>query len=137
MAVPVNKRTQGQLAVNVKTRELCVYTLRVTANEKFFPQEQKAFVEQLRDAAISIHCLCWEANNIVVGKDSDRKRRRINFQAQAADRCNTLCALIDIAKPLFHLSSKRVIYWTNLAVQARNMIRAWRENDIKRYSNIE
>lgn len=132
MSVPVNQRTQGELEVNVKARTLCVYTLKITANEKHFPVEQKAFTEKIRTASIDIYTLCWEANNIRVDGRMDRYLRRIALQETAADKCNTLCALIEIAKSLFHLSSKRCIYWIDQTVKLRAMIRAWANSDLKR-----
>lgn len=53
MSVPVNKRSHGELEVNVMARDLCAYTLRITANQKNFPTEQKSFTEKIRDAAIA------------------------------------------------------------------------------------
>ena len=71
-------------------------------------------------------------NNIKVGGSAERYRSRLELQARAADRCNALCAMIEIAKPLFHLPSKRATYWIGQTVEVRNQIRAWRESDMKR-----
>ena len=132
MSVPVNKRSHGELEVNVMARELCAYTLRITANPKKFPVDQKSFTEKIRDVAIDIYTLCWEANNIKVDNRMDRYLRRIELQEIAADKCNTLCALIEISKPLFHLSSKRCTYWIDRTVNLRAVIRAWANSDLKR-----
>ena len=132
MSVPVPMRSHGELEVNTKALELCIYTLRVTSNQKTFPIDQLSFTEKIREAAIEIHLLCWEANNIKVGNDIDKYNRRINLQSMAADRCNRLCALIEIAKGLFHLKSKRAVYWVGLTVNLRAMIRAWHDSDVKR-----
>ena len=132
MSVPVPKRSVGELNVNTITRGLCVYTLMITANPKTFPDDQKAFTELLRKNAISIHILCWRANNIKVSGNPERYQARLAAQAQAADLCNDFYALIEVAKPLFHLSSKRVIYWQRQVVNVRNQIRAWHDSDAKR-----
>ena len=132
MSVSKPLRQEGQLEINVEARALCTYTLLITSNEKHFPVEQKSFTEKLRDAAIEIHLLCWEANNIRVDNNADKYNRRIALQNEAADKCNRLSALIDVAKPVFHLSSKRTIYWMKLTLELRNKIRAWRDNDVKR-----
>ena len=58
MAVPVPKRKPGELDVNTMTRGLCTYTLRITANPKTFPEDQKSFTEQLRKTALAIHTKC-------------------------------------------------------------------------------
>lgn len=132
MAVPVPIRNQGQLEVNTKTLELCAYTLKITANEKNFPKLQDEFIQRIRGAAVDIHCMCWEANNIKVNNSLERYNARLSLQNQAADKCNRLCALIEIAKPLLHLSGKRTRYWIHRTAEVRNLIRAWHESDTKR-----
>lgn len=110
MSVPVPQRSEGELEVNTKARVLTVYTLKILENEKWFPQSQKAFITKLQDCVIEIQALCWEANNIKVNGDPEKYKRRMNLQNQAAEKCNRMLMLIDTAKPLFHLESKRVRY---------------------------
>ena len=59
--------------------------------------------------------------------------RRLSFQEQAAIQCNILLSLMDIAQGIFHLSTKRIVYWGKKTIEARNLIRAWRDADRKRY----
>ena len=132
MSVPVPKRKTGELDVNTLARALCVYTLRITANPKTFQPDQVSYTELLRRCAIQIHTMCWRANNIRVAGSQQRYEDRITAQARAADLCNDLYAMIEVAKPLFHLSSKRVIYWQKQVVNVRNHIRAWHDVDVKR-----
>ena len=131
MSVPLPKRDPGELNVNTLARAMCVYTLRITANPKTFPPDQASYTELLRRTAIQIHVLCWRANNIKVN-DDQRYRDRIEAQARAADLCNDLYAMIEVAKPLFHLSSRRTVYWQNQVVNVRNHIRGWHDSDAKR-----
>ena len=131
MSVPVPKRGQGELEVNTKARALTVYTLKILENEKWFPKEQRRFIEMLQDCAIEIQALCWEANEIKVAGNEERYRRRLDLQEQAAEKCNRFHMLVETAKPLFHLESKRVRFWINQIVTLRNMIRGWRESNVK------
>ena len=134
MSVPVNQRTQGKLEVCVKAHFLCCYTLQITANPKvFIPDFQRSLTDKIINTAIDIHTLCWSANNILVNSPEDLKERTA-CQDRAAIRCNVLLSLIEIAKSIFHLSSKRVTYWAGLAIETRNLIRSWRASDLKRYS---
>lgn len=134
MSVPVNQRTHGKLEVCVKAHDLCCYTLQITANKKNFTQEfQESLTNRIVEAAIDIHTLCWSANNILVNSVDDLRERTM-YQEKAAIRCNILLSLIDVAKQIFHLSTKRVTYWANKTIETRNLIRAWRESDFKRYS---
>lgn len=134
MSVPVNQRTHGKLEVCVKAHDLCCYTLQITANKKNFTQEfQESLTNRIVEAAIDIHTLCWSANNILVNSVDDLRERTM-YQEKAAIRCNILLSLIDVAKRIFHLSTKRVTYWAGKTIEMRNLIRAWRESDLKRYS---
>ncbi len=132
MSVPVPNRSRGELEVNTKARELTVYTLRVLSNEKWFPQAQSKYADMIRECVLDIQSKCWEANNIKVDGDRTRYQRRINLQDEAADRCNSLCMLVETAKPLYHLRSTRVRYWITQAVALRQIIRGWREENAKR-----
>jgi len=118
----------------VKARELCVYTLRITVNPKIFkPEYQHALTDKIVDTALEIQNLSWSANNVLVNSAEDMYRR-LDYQDRAADACNNLLSLIEIAKPIYHLATKRVIHWSGLAIETRKLIRAWREADRKRYS---
>lgn len=134
MSVPINQRTHGKLEVCVKAHDLCCYTLQITANKKnFTPEFQEALTNRIVEAAIDIHTLCWSANNILVNSVDDLRERTM-YQEKAAIKCNILLSLIDVAKRIFHLSTKRVTYWAGKTIETRNLIRAWRESDLKRYS---
>ena len=132
MSVPVPQRGHGELEVNTKARILTVYTLKILENEKWFPQNQRRFIEKLQDCAIDIQALCWEANEIKVGNSKSRYQRRIDLQDMAAEKCNRMAMLVETAKPLFHLESKRVRYWLNLILTLRDIIRGWHDSDVKR-----
>jgi hypothetical protein len=136
MSVPVNQRSHGKLEACVKAHDLCCYTLQITSNKKVFTTEyQESLTNRIVQSAIEIHTLCWSANNVLV-KTKDDRDERLAFQRDAAVQCNVLLSLIEIAKRIFHLSTKRVLYWSNLTIEARNLIRAWRESDKKRYSGL-
>ena len=134
MSVPVNERSHGKLEACVKARELCVHTLRITKNPKVFkPEYQNALTDKIIDAALDVQNLSWSANNLLVNSAEDL-RQRLEYQERAANACNTLLSLIEISKPIFHLATKRVTFWSGLAIDTRKLLRAWREADRKRYS---
>lgn len=134
MSVPVNERSHGKLEACVKARDLAVYTIQITKNKKIFVAEyQEAITDDIIRTAVSIHMLAWTANNILVNSRADLDER-LSLQEQACRQCNVLLSLIDIAKPLFHLDTKRVVYWGTKVIETRNLIRAWRESDRKRYA---
>ncbi len=134
MSVPENQRTHGKLEACAKARQLCCYTIKITSNKKIFTEEyHEVLTKRIADCALNIHLLSWGANNVLVNSAEDM-RERLLMQEKAARECNNLLSLMEIARSVFHLSSKRVKYWGGLTVETRNLIRAWRESDRKRYS---
>lgn len=134
MSVPVNQRTHGKLEACVKAKELCCYTVKITSNKKIFVAEyQEALTNRIIDCALNIHLFSWGANNILVNSVEDM-RERLLLQEKAALECNQLLALMEVAKSVFHLSSKRIEYWAGRTIETRTLIKAWRESDRKRYS---
>lgn len=137
--VPKGKQKEGKLLVSVMAREMVVHTLQITANEKvFIPKFQTALTNRIIDTSIQIHKCIWSANNInVCGNDSEyRYKCRKRLQEQAINECENLLALIDIAKPLFHIEGRRIVYWSKLVINVKVKTQSWKESDTKRYENI-
>lgn len=137
MSVPEPKRTENKLEVCIKALDLCTYTLQITKNKNVFVAEyQDALTDKIIQTAIDIHTCVWSANNVLVNSPKSYENRR-NLQETAAIKCNVLLSLIDIAKPLFHLSYKRVTYWSGKAIKTRNLIRNWKKSDAERYKQYK
>ena len=135
MSVPENARTKGKLEACVKAHDLACYTLQITTNKKNFPEQfQAALTDKIVSVALDIHTLAWSANNVLVNSPEDLAER-LGFQELAAVACNILLSMIEVAHRVFHLPTKRVVYWSGKAIETRNLIRAWRESDRKRYSD--
>lgn len=133
MSVPVNQRSHGKLEACVRAHGLCAYTLQITANKNVFTVEyQAALTDRIIATALNIHTLTWSANNTLVKTPEDLRKRQ-KLQEDAAIQCNILLSLIEIAKPIFHLTTKRVVYWSSMAIETRGLIRAWKETDARRY----
>ena len=129
MSVPKDKRDEGELAVNTVARSICVHILNITGNEKNFPVTQSHYITMMQDLAIQIDLDCWKANNILVGDSERYYRDRLELQDKAAGECTDMLELINIAKPLFHMNSKRYKYLTTQYAKLRKMIRAWHKSD--------
>ena len=135
MSVPENARTKGKLEACVKAHDLACYTLQIATNKKNFPEQfQTALTDKIVSVALEIHTLAWSANNVLVNSPEDLAER-LGFQERAAVACNILLSMIEVAHRVFHLPTKRVVYWSGKAIETRNLIRAWRESDRKRYSD--
>lgn len=137
MSVPEGQRGTGKLEVIVKSLELSDYTLKITANPKvFLPEYQKSITDDINRIALAIYVDVWTANNIMVKSAEDLAERR-RLQERAARNCNNLLALMQLAQKLFHLKLKRIKYWGEKTITARNFIRAWKESDYKRYAKLQ
>ena len=134
MSVPEEKRKPGKLEVIIKALDLATYTIQITANEKTFnPKYHAAVTDDLINHAKEIYLICWTANNIRVTSDNETYKERKRLQDKAIVECTTFLGLLDIAKRVFHLETKRVTYWGNKIINCRKLIRAWRDSDKKRY----
>ena len=139
MSVPVNERTHGKLEAYTKAYELCTYTLKITKNKKIFTEEyQETLTDKINETALEIFMLCGSANEEPVRSAGDFQhfQNRVQFQQMAWVRCGDLKRLILLAKPIFHLASKRVVYWTTLTADTRNLIKGWMDADIKRFTPL-
>lgn len=136
MAVPAGERGHGKFEVLVKAQELAAYTLKITKNKKvFLPEYQTALTDDIIRMAKDIYIKAWTANNIRVTDEqgwNDRKK----LQEEAAQCCNNLLALIQLAKPVYHLSAKRVEYWGRKTIEVRKELRDWKAGDSKRYGKL-
>lgn len=133
MSVVEEKRRKGKLEVIIKALDLANYTIQITANEKVFdPKFRAAVTDDLISHAKDIYLICWTANNIRVSSEEAAKER-LRLQDKAVTKCNTFLGLLDIAKKVFHLDTKRVTYWGSKIMECRKLIRAWRDTDRKRF----
>ena len=136
MSVPVGQRNKCKLDVLVKAKELAKYTLNITKNNKvFLPEYQTALTDDIIRSAKDIYIHAWVAN-IVKVTNKDNKESRLKLQEQAIYNSIELLALIELAKNVYHLKSKRAWFWADRTINVRNLIREWHSADIKRYSNI-
>lgn len=137
MAVAEGERSQSKLEVIVRALDLATYTIRITNNQKvFLPEYRSSLTDDIIRTAKDIYIDAWTANNILVKSVDDWKIRK-SLQERAARNCNNLLALIQIAKTVFHLKSKRIKYWSEKTIDVRGYLRSWRDADSKRYSSIK
>jgi len=134
MSVVEGARNKGKLEVIIKALDLADYTIKITANEKVFdPKFRAAITDDLVAHAKDIYLICWTANNIRVTSDIETYKKRKELQDEAIAKCTVFLGMLDIAKKVFHLETRRVTYWGNKIINCRKLIRAWRNADKKRY----
>lgn len=136
MSVPVSHRSENKLEVAMCSRELCTYTLHITSNDKIFiPQHYNTLTSKLQSLVINIHDKVWRAINLkITSFEKFNERRRL--QTEAINDCNSLLSLINIAHRLFHLSGKRIEYWSGLTIKTLKLIINFKDSDSRRYSHL-
>lgn len=133
MSVQKDKRREGKLALAVLARNHAKYVIQITANDKVFKSQYKYSVtDGLVRLAKAIYRCIWTANNIRVNSKEDYDERR-EYQKKAALFCSSLLAEMEIAQSVFHLSGKRMRYWTGMVTEIKNKTQAWIQSDAKRY----
>ena len=147
MSVPESRRGHGKFEVCVRANQLAIYTIQICSNKKVFTEQyQEAVTSDLIRLAKDIYIKVRTANGIYIKASADPKevadaerqkaQERRRLQESAIADCNSLLALMDIAKRVFHLSSKRIRYWGALTIEVREYIQRWKDADRKRYAAL-
>lgn len=139
MSVIESQKGENKFEVLIKSRNLASYTINICDNDKVFTKEHKeSLTRKITDIAIDIFCCVNEANEIVIRIDlskddlSKNLKERQELQYKAIRDCKQLLSLIQIAKPVFHLTSKRVKYWGEMTIEVRTLIQRWKDADRNR-----
>lgn len=134
--IPDTPQNRGLYACDF-ARKLAIHTIKICKNKNIFLEEyDDSVTSKIVGISIDIFTHAWGANTIKVDKSPERWRNRKNLQELSINECNRLIGMIQIAKPLFHLKSKKVKYWIELASKARNYLQKWKEADVNRYGNL-
>ncbi len=142
MSVPVGEREEGKFSLAVKAEYLARYTIEITANENvFLPEYRRQVTDDIISTAKNIYLGIREANDVTVrvGTQFQMKdyRDRNNLQREALRNCKRILYLIDLAHRIFHLSSKRVKYWSQIVKNVKDRIHGWIDDDTNRFMPTE
>lgn len=133
MSVRAGERKQGDLTVIVKAKEMVIYTLRITNNEKNFPKRYRlSVVNKMQEKAVEIVAYLIEANEIFPKTKEEYILRRTK-QRQAMAYCRSLMTLIDISKELFGLGNDKASFWAKSVFEVRTLTAAWLKKDEERF----
>lgn len=150
-----NRHEANRFTPIVKALGLVDHVLTITDNINKFPdystkekknedgtttlvmvQRQDGLVNWAREQAMQIYLSAWTANEINLDKEPWRKEERLQKQEAAIHLCGEHLALIQLCQKHFHLSNKKVRYWGGLAVETREALKWWHNNDKDRYRGI-
>lgn len=142
MSVPVGEREEGKFSLAVKAEYLARYTIEITANENvFLPEYRRQVTDDIISTAKNIYLGIREANDVTVRVGTPFQMKdyhdRNNLQREALRNCKRLLYLIDLAHRIFHLSSKRVKYWSQIVKNVKDRIHGWIDDDTNRFMPTE
>ena len=137
MAVRASERSPSTLDVQMRCEELVLHTIKICSNERIFDPKYSFFTEKIIETAVGVGEKLWKANGIRVGNDFDKWDIRHNLQAEACMELDYFLYLICLARTLYHLRSGKYRYWVKLARETRDLARAWRDSDSRRYGGLK
>ncbi|MBQ9041595.1 MAG: hypothetical protein IJ111_02140 [Eggerthellaceae bacterium] len=152
MSVPKSQRSEGRLKLHVELRRLVDHTLAKTKNARKFggmanyvitrdehglvtsieehrTSSRMALAERIEHAAIAAGECAWRANDIRIEEDWPERHR---LQAECIRNLDALMWLIEVARASCGLSGREARHWSDMARDARNLARRWRDSDAKR-----
>lgn len=136
MSVIKAKRSEGKLQVLIQANNLCVYTVQICKNEKYFPKRDRWIMTQhIVHEALDVLCCIKRANAVNVATWEDSKYRRAQ-QVEAYSHAEALLTLLDVAYITLCIESQRIEFWTGQIISVENLLKKWRESDRKRYKSI-
>lgn len=90
-------------------------------------------VRRIKSCAIDICVKAWSANKLNASTNIVNRNLRYKLQREAWMLCNDMATYIGIAKHVFHLREKRILYWNSLITSEQALLQAWIESDVERY----
>ena len=134
MSVVSGKRKEGKLQVLRAARELVVYTLKACKNEKVFPKAYRWMLTQkIVNEAMDILGCIRRANATMADTEMNYQYRH-QQQSEAYAHTEALLAFIDIAYEVLGIESRRVEYWTGLAVNTESKLQGWSRSTTRQWT---
>ena len=133
MSVLSRLRSESELSVILKARELTVYTMTVCSNERRFPKRYRWCLNaKLIDEAQELLRKLTFANSMRADDPAEGQRRRV-MQAEAMAHSFCLLTEINLAFEFFGLPEREVRYWTGLVMEVQRLLKTWQKSDAARF----
>lgn len=137
MSVPKSKQHPDKQLNAIKlASDLEQYTLIVTKNTKYFPED---FCKGMRDELVRLsQAVVDNLNraNTIRPKFAEDCRLRRKLQWLALGDLNSLNTQLGIARPVFKIKGKRYKHWAGLIKSAKDGMLAWMDADMRRYESL-
>lgn len=136
MSVPQFERGEGKFNVLVEANFLAVHSMQIVSNPNIFDLKyQSVMGNDLIETSKDIFISAYTANEIKV-ENKRQAVERLKLIEHAIIYCDRLLALIQMAKKLYHLDSKRVKFWGGKTLSVKELLKKWYQSECKRYEKI-
>jgi hypothetical protein len=120
-------KTNSELQVIVKAKELAIHTFKLTSNCNHFPKKYRfSLVDKMQNKSLDIYESLFEANRIDL---STNKKERSELQTKAIICCDELLFYIELSMELNIIAETSVEYWSKMVADIKHMTLAWRSKD--------
>lgn len=133
--VPDTSSTRTCYAVDA-CYALCLHVLHITSNAKVFTDEHSDVTGRIRELATGIYLCAFCANKINANNNPKKWAERCADQESAYKGIVEMLGLIPLARKLFHLRKGKSEFWTKLTKEAMDLVKAWHEGDLERFSGL-
>ena len=128
------------LQVVIDARKLYCHSVKIMGNEKVFKPSndfRDVTLIKISDTLLDVYVKCFDANRINAVKNPELAKTRLFMQQMAIVGCRRLLALFELAKPQFHIESRKFWNWMRMLVDFGKKLDAWHKSDMKRFNVAE
>jgi len=129
-----NRNSEGKLQVIEYSKNLIKYTHDRVKSDIFPKSERWMTAKNIWDMCIGAHTSIIRANAIRVDSRIDAEQRLL-LEKEAIGYLDALISLLDVIHVLGMISDDRCDFWTGLATDTQNLVKAWLKSNRREYQS--
>lgn len=129
-----NRSSEGKLQVIEYSKNLIKYTHDRVKSDIFPKSERWMTAKNIWDMCIGAHTSIIRANAIRVDSRIDAEQRLL-LEKEAIGYLDALISLLDVIHVLGMISDDRCDFWTGLATDTQNLVKAWLKSNRREYQS--
>lgn len=129
-----NRSSEGKLQVIEYSKNLIKYTHDRVKSDIFPKSERWMTAKNIWDMCIGAHTSIIRANAIRVDSRIDAEQRLL-LEKEAIGYLDALISLLDVIHVLGMISDDRCDFWTGLATDTQNLVKAWLKSNRIEYQS--
>lgn len=129
-----NRNSEGKLQVIEYSKNLIKYTHDRVKSDIFPKSERWMTAKNIWDMCIGAHTSIIRANAIRVDSRIDAEQRLL-LEKEAIGYLDALISLLDVIHVLGIISDDRCDFWTGLATDTQNLVKAWLKSNRREYQS--